>query len=88
MGLARFGLLTRLVTMWLLCIPVITTVVIANPARPELLPLIWLIFSIFEVTMGAVCFWRIIRAIGRKENRLLGTSIPEPIGCGPDQRVV
>lgn len=70
LGLARFGFVARIVLMWCLCIPTIIAFVLLNRDDPDMLPMMWVIFSSFEAVMAAVCLWRIRRAVANEENRL------------------
>ncbi|GHJ39070.1 MATE family efflux transporter [Streptomyces sp. TS71-3] len=70
LGLARFGFLARIILMWCLCVPTISAFVLLHRDDPDMLPIMWVIFSAFEAVMAAVCMWRIRRAVGSGENRL------------------
>ncbi|MDG9719673.1 MATE family efflux transporter [Streptomyces sp. DH24] len=70
LGLARFGFVARVVLMWGLCVPTIVGFVLLNRDDPDMLPVMWVIFSAFEAVMAAVCLWRIRRAVANQENRL------------------
>ncbi|WP_227870269.1 MATE family efflux transporter, partial [Streptomyces otsuchiensis] len=91
-GLARFAFVTRVVLMWCLCVPILTAVVLTHQDQPEILPVLWLIFSFFEAVMAAICFWRIRRAVARRENELVEVETadapvaaeaePQPLAAG------
>ncbi|WP_369389833.1 MATE family efflux transporter [Streptomyces sp. CG1] len=70
LGLARFGFVARIVLMWVLCVPTITVFVLLNRDDPDMLPIMWVIFSAFEAAMAVVCLWRVRRAVANEENRL------------------
>ncbi|TQF07229.1 multidrug transporter MatE [Kitasatospora acidiphila] len=70
-GLARYGFLTRVVLMWVLCIPIIAVIVLTHHGHAGLLPVIWVVFSFFEAVMAVVCFRRIRQAVASRENQLV-----------------
>ncbi len=77
LGLARFGFVARIVLMWCLCVPTLIVFVLLSRDDPDMLPVMWVIFSAFEAVMAAVCPWRIRRAVAGGENRL-HTDSPTP----------
>ncbi|WP_236242990.1 MATE family efflux transporter [Streptomyces sp. CC228A] len=77
LGLARFGFVARIVLMWCLCVPTLIVFVLLSRDDPDMLPVMWVIFSAFEAVMAAVCLWRIRRAVAGGENRL-HTDSPTP----------
>lgn len=73
-GLARFVFMTRVAVMWALSTPLICWVALANRGNPDLLPVLWAIFSLFEGVQAARCFWRIRRAVASRENQLVASA--------------
>lgn len=70
-GLTRFVFLTRVVVVWLLSVPTILVIAMANRDSSGALVVIWVVYSLFEAVMGALYFWRIRRASATGENRLV-----------------
>lgn len=73
-GLARFAFVTRVAVMWALSIPLICWIALANRGNPDLLPVLWVIFSLFEGVLAVPCFWRIRRAVMSRENQLVASA--------------
>ncbi|MFD4553521.1 MATE family efflux transporter [Streptomyces sp. NPDC058469] len=73
-GLARFGFLARVAVMWGVSVPTICLITLTNRGDESLLPVIWAVYSAFELVIAAVCFWRIRRAVVGLENGLMTAS--------------
>lgn len=69
-GLARFAFRTRIISMWLICIPAIGLLVWLQAGNGRALPWMWVIFAACEGAMGLACFIRIGRVVKRHENYL------------------
>ncbi|MBT2488594.1 polysaccharide biosynthesis C-terminal domain-containing protein [Streptomyces sp. ISL-96] len=70
-GLTRFVFLTRIAVVWVLSVPTILIIALANRDSSGVLVLIWVVYSLFEGVMGALYFWRIRRAAASGENQLV-----------------
>jgi MATE family multidrug resistance protein len=70
-GLTRFLFATRVVLMWALSIPVTYMITAAHIGNASFLPTCWIVGSLFEASIGAMYFWRIWRAVRKRQNDIV-----------------
>lgn len=70
LGMARFSLVIRLLLMWCVSIPLIYYIASTHRDTASSLLMCWIVGSVFEFAIGVVYFWRIAKAIRRRENQL------------------
>ncbi|WP_047395813.1 MATE family efflux transporter [Chitinibacter sp. ZOR0017] len=70
-GLTRYILIVRVVFMWLISIPIIYCVAQSNGSGSELLPIIWIIGSVFEFIIGVIYLLKIANATKKQTNNLV-----------------
>jgi len=77
-GLTRFVLLGRIAVVWCVSIPAILVIALGHRNEPDVLPVIWAVYSGLECLLGVIYLRRIRHAVRARDNQLLDRHLPDP----------